>query len=379
MQILILPSWYPSSYNEISGVFFKEQAQALAKAGHDVGVIATPAVGIRNILSHKKIDISNRYYLDNKVHTYQQQYLDFKIPSLSKLFKTRLFKKLFKTYLKKHGLPDIVHLHSYMSGEFALFLKDKYKIPFVVTEHSSGFARNTLSNHAHLLAQKTYLLSNANLAVSPQLSILLNEKYSGNFSCMPNGIDTDFFNLKPFTEKKSFDFINVALLDKNKNQKMLIQAFARVFKSHPSIKLTIVGDGIEYNSLQEFIKEKGMQSQISLYGKAHRKTVKTLLQKSDAFVLSSTYETFGVVLIEAMSSGLPVVSTKCGGPQSIIKSDKLGLLCDLNEESLSKNLIALYNSRHNYKANEIRQFVQDNFSQKAICNKLISVYTKVIK
>ena len=61
MHILVLPSWYVTTYDSLLGVFFKEQAEALAKYGHKVGVIAMQDVGIRNVLSQKKLDFSNKY------------------------------------------------------------------------------------------------------------------------------------------------------------------------------------------------------------------------------------------------------------------------------------------------------------------------------
>ena len=118
---------------------------------------------------------------------------------------------------------------------------------------------------------------------------------------------------------------------------MLIRAFSKAFKDQPKVNLTIVGDGPEYNNLNNLIKTLKMEKQISLYGSANREEVKMLLQKSDAFVFSSQYETFGVVLIEAMACGLPVVATKCGGPESIIDSDKVGLLSEINEMNYLKN------------------------------------------
>ena len=101
------------------------------------------------------------------------------------------------------------------------------------------------------------------------------------------------------------------------------------------------------------------------------------LQNSDAFVLSSEYETFGVVLIEAMSCGLPVISTKCGGPESIIINDKLGLLVEKNNvNALSNGMNDILNKK--YDSQDIREYVIGSFSQIAIANKLKVVYKEII-
>ncbi|MCD4705410.1 glycosyltransferase, partial [bacterium] len=99
-----------------------------------------------------------------------------------------------------------------------------------------------------------------------------------------------------------------------------------------------------------------------------------LIQGSDYFVLSSTYETFGVVLIEAMSCGLPVISTKSEGPISIVQDESLGLLCDHTIDSMSKALIEI--SEKKYNSQKIREYIIDNFSQNIITNKLEKIYTK---
>jgi len=380
MHILVIPSWFVSSYNALQGVFFKEQAEALVKFGHKVGVITLQDVGIRNILKQKKLDLSNRSFIENGVHTYRFQYLDvLNVPSITRKIRMLLFARMFEKYIKDHGLPDIVHLHSFMAGDFAMYIKEKYNVPFVVIEHLSGFARDRISLEDLGKAKMVFEKSDYNIAVSRQLGALLGEKFTLDFNYIPNIVNIDFFKIKKSVKKESYNFINVAHLDKNKNQDMLIRAFTHVFKHKSNIKLTIAGYGIEYNTLDKLIKELQMEGQISLYGKASREEVKTLLQNSDAFVLSSQVETFGVVLIEAMACGLPVVATKCGGPESIINSEKVGLLSEIDEKKLSEKLLEIYEKRECFDADYIRKYVENNFSEEAVCLKLNDVYEKVRK
>jgi glycosyltransferase involved in cell wall biosynthesis len=99
------------------------------------------------------------------------------------------------------------------------------------------------------------------------------------------------------------------------------------------------------------------------------------LQHSDAFVLSSNYETFGVVLVEAMSCGLPVVSTKCGGPESIIVNENLGLLVEPTAKALAEGMQKMVQTH--YDNTVIRNFAIENFSEKVISEKLIDIYKKI--
>ena len=176
----------------------------------------------------------------------------------------------------------------------------------------------------------------------------------------------------------TFNFINIAFYRKNKNQNILIKAFSKSFRNKENIKLTIVGSGPEYDNLNELILNLGMQKQIILYGEANREEVRELLQTSDAFILSSEYETFGVVVIEAMACGLPVISTKCGGPESIIQDDKVGILTEINEDSLSSALTFMYNNIENYDSKYIRKYVEDNFSEEAVYLQIQNIYKDVL-
>jgi glycosyltransferase involved in cell wall biosynthesis len=380
MHILILPSWYVNSLNNLSGIFFKEQAEGLAKYGNKVGVIAIQERSVIDMVKQRKIVLLSNKFVENDVITYSVQYPA--IPKLHKLkqkLKIEIFKTQFKKYITENGLPEIVHLHSFMVGEFAIWIKENYGIPYVVTEHFSGFARNTISLKDLEKAKKIFEKSDCNIAVSKQFSLLLETKFNLRFEYVPNIVNIDFFELKEFRQKDSFTFINIAFLDKNKNQDMLIKSFTKAFSGELNVKLSIAGDGPEYNSLKNLIKELNMEHQISLYGRATRDEVKTLLQKSDAFVLSSQYETFGVVVIEAMACGLPVVATKCGGPESIIISDKLGILSNINEADFVESLKIVYENKNKYDSKFIREYIVENFSEESICNKLMKVYNAIVK
>ena len=107
-----------------------------------------------------------------------------------------------------------------------------------------------------------------------------------------------------------------------------------------------------------------------LFGRASREEVLALMQKSNCFVLPSHYETFGVVLIEAMACGLPVLSTKSGGPESIITSNEYGFLCEENELSdmLEQMVVKDFDSV------EIRKYVQNSFSENAFITCLHKIY-----
>ena len=123
-------------------------------------------------------------------------------------------------------------------------------------------------------------------------------------------------------------------------------------------------------NLNEQISSLDLHDQVKLFGRVSREKVLELMIQSDCFVLSSIHETFGVVLIEAMSCGLPVISTRSGGPESIITSDDYGFLCGQSElgETMSKV------TKIEFNPTIIREFAKDNFSQIAVSKKLEEIY-----
>ncbi len=376
MHILVLPSWYPNKNNLLSGIFFKEQAEALAKQHINVGCIAINESSPRHILSKKEFTFD--YYDENinGVNTIGILYpIANRLKKLRAIVRKKVFSILFKKYIKKYGKPDLVHLHSFLYGDLAIWVKEKYKIDYVVTEHSSGFGRDLYNEKELAFAKKVFKNSKSNICVSNELKKLLEKKFYLKFKYIPNSIDTEYF-LPKSTQKIKFDFINIAFLNKNKNQHMLIEAFTKVFYDKKDIRLTIVGSGLEYNNLNSLIEKLNMQQQIKLYGVADRKEILGLLQNSDVFVLSSQYETFGVVIIEAMSCGLPVVTTKCGGSESIVVNNKLGELVDINMNDLSLGMLKVYNKK--YDSKYIRDYVIDNFSADEVSSRLMQVYRRCL-
>ncbi len=382
-HILIIPSWYPEKPGDINGSFFREQAIALHKAGYKVGVIRPEVRSIKDVKAifckPYGITVEN----DSGINTYRWHALHImpRMPNLARARWVRLGEKLFLEYVSKHGMPGIVHVHSLISGGFlAKKIKAKHNIPYVVTEHSTAFARNLVSKEVIKALAPVVKASSANLAVSNELKVLLTDRFKGgDWSYVPNIVREDFItdkiNLK---EDQVFDFINICYLTKKKKVDLLIKAFAKAFRNNATVKLKIGGYGEEKASLVELAKTLNVEEQVVFLGQLTREQVKEEISSADAFVLSSEYETFGVVLIEALALGKPVVATKCGGPESIV-TPEVGYLVENNsEEGLSKAMLELIANKNNFNPEDIRTYCLDNFSEKAVVARLGKVYASVL-
>ena len=365
-------------YNNNSAIFVQDQAEALVKNGVGVTVIGAIPISFKYIWSLKLFKFG--YFMSSKNGVEIKLILYPSIPKL-KYFNNFIRDILNKNLLKNHYLNnkiDLIHVHNATAGNAALWFKNNFNIPYCITEHSSAYARNLVSKKKIKNFRNIYENSALNIAVSQVFSKLLENIFNLNFQYIPNVVDTNYFkNNAVKIEKTNFKFINIANVNKNKNQKLLIQSFYKAFNNNVGIKLDIYGSGPELQNLNKEIKRLKLENQVALHGFASREVVLQALQNSDAFVLSSEYETFGVVLIEAMSCGLPVISTKCGGPESIIINDKLGLLVEKNNvNALSNGMNDILNKK--YDSQDIREYVIGSFSQIAIANKLKVVYKEII-
>ena len=113
-------------------------------------------------------------------------------------------------------------------------------------------------------------------------------------------------------------------------------------------------------------------------GLLDRDKVRETMWKANAFVLPSYFETFGVVLIEAMATGLPVISTKCGGPEDFITSDVGYLVSPGDIEGLAKAMINLLDNYSSFDSIEISKIIRNKFSYEAVASSLSNIYNKIL-
>ncbi len=384
MHVLIIPSWYPTHPDDINGSFFREQALALHKHGCKVGVIYPQ---MRSLRQWQSI-FSSRYGLDSELDqgmtTIRYHGMNW-YPRMKKMLNNSWCDKgikLFNEYLKINGLPDIIHAHSIINGGvLAKNIAEIYNIPFVVTEHSSNFARGMITEYDYKMADLVVNKADLLLAVSNEFCKLMDEKFQSKkkWTYLPNMVNDSFLNeIIGEKELDKFTFINVAFSDKNKNQESILNAFKNEFNNNENIFLKICGDGPELENLKGLAKSLKISNQVEFTGALSREQVREKMALSNVFVLSSRYETFGVVVIEALALGLPVIATRCGGPESIVRKED-GILVPVGDvTTLGQAMRAVYENSKKYDKFQIRESCRERFSEKSITKKLIEIYGNII-
>ncbi|WNB18883.1 glycosyltransferase [Marivirga arenosa] len=378
MHILKICHDYPNYYRQSSGFFCHQQAQAVSGFCR-VGVLAIELISPQLIFK-RGLKIGIQPSTDQRLN--QLVFLFPNIPKVIRLqyaIRLALGKYLFDKYIKDFGKPDLIHLHVYVMGELAAWIKEKYDIPIVYTEHFSNVSRNQLTRSGNYAINRVIATSDYRIAVSKQFKNLLENKYHVKFNYVPNLYQSDiFYYTSPVKNNNYFTFINVGYLNKNKNHLRLLKAFKQVHNQIPHVRLIIVGSGPEKANLTSFIRKNCLEKNVILAGEKNSIQLKSLFDKSHVKVLSSNIETFGVVLIEAMACGLPIISTKSGGPESIIENESLGILVEKEDYDLYLAMKKVLENYNNYNLKLISENALLKYSYNAIGKRLFNIYTQCL-
>jgi glycosyltransferase involved in cell wall biosynthesis len=285
---------------------------------------------------------------------------------------------------KKEGfLPELIHANVvYPIGIVARLLSIRYKIPYIITEHWTRYHPEVFPRPSKLRRFLTLLIANKAsliLPVSEDLAQTMREYgIETKMEVVSNVIDTSVFAPGNQKERKGNKLIHVSSLDPvQKNPSLLFQAFAELSKWKKEIQLHIVSDG-DFSIFKEEIVQLKIDQQIVFHGMLEAKEIAAQLQNSDLFVLTSRFETFGVVLIEAISCGLPVISTNVGGVKEIVPIEHGQLVPSENIEELVSAIKEQFSRLNEYNSNEMHLRAIENFSYQAIGKKFSAIYEAII-
>ena len=380
MHIMFIPSWYSNVRNKVHGSFFKEQALELQKAGVEV-TVAYNEVWPLTMLGKIHEEKGLKYNVEDGLKTYRYKNYNYipKNPLMFKVFNKRM-EKLYKEIVKKEGAIDIIHAQSSLWGGIsAAYIAEKYNIPLVITEHSSVERGPYVKKSYIPFICDSYKKAQKVITVGNGLKNEI-ESLSGrhDIEVIGNLVDLSKFTIKKRIKNEKFIFFSLAFLEGEKGFDTLIKSFAKKFKDKEAV-LYIGGDGSQRSWLEALTVENGVKDQIIFLGALSRDDVAKWMNKCDCFVLPSRYETFGVVYIEALASGRPVIGALNGGAEDIINNLN-GYLIPIDDiDILAEKMIEVYDNIESYDEEEIRIDCLKRFSPKVIVNKIISVYKEVLK
>lgn len=289
---------------------------------------------------------------------------------------------LFSMAVSKVGRPDVVHAHFAEIARFLLPAKEKYKFKFVVTEHGSAIMDESSRKRLNKYLRKTYMACDQVIVVSSALGHVLEVEYGIKSHVIPNIVNTDYFYFRSRNRNtNNFIFVSVGNLIYRKGFDILVSAFGEAFNGNPKIKLKIIGGGKKIQkSLLKQITASGLTDVILLEGaKTREEIAEEYFRNADAFVLASRNETFGVVFIEALATGLPVIGTACGGPEDIIDPGN-GLLVPVDDaKSLADAMKCIYTNANTYDREHISHIAREKYSPQTIGQQIIEIFEELMK
>ena len=383
MHILVIPSAYPTEDAPLRSSFFKEQAIAVKSSGKKVGVIYSET---RNLLGLNKNSIKKNHFqvsdnCEDGINTIRLHGWNILLMrnSLGVNLWVKQSLKLFEIYREKYGNPDIIHVHCGLYGGLVgMSIKDKYKIPYIITEHSSVVMNHKLNDYNKDILRKVYNSADRLVSVGSKLKESMSIYTKKGIDVIPNIVNTNVFNYIEKEKLEIFKFVSISNLKESKRINLTIEAFSKEFKGK-NVELIIIGDGPEKEKLMSLVRELDTSNQVKFIGPVPRENINKYLNNSSAFVLPSSFETFGISYIEALACGLPIIATKCGGPEDFFEKN-MGYIIEVDNldelRSSMKNMVSEYNR---FDRRGISDYIKKKFSEKVVVKSIYSLYKEVLK
>ena len=386
-NLLILTTYFSSNETDINDVFVRAQVNKIAPFFNNIYVISPISI-FRFIREYKKYKNGKRK--ENNLIIFYPLYLNFPFPILRdqilirKLWLKNYLKTILKVIRKNNISFDIIHAHyTWPPGAVAVELKKDFNVPVVITEHTS-ITLHKASKRKDPYYFKAWKESDAIIRVNKK-DVPLFKKYNKNTVNIPNGFDEKkFYRMDKDKCREKLNLpqdrkiiLTIGNLVEIKGHKYLIEAMKEIVKKRRNILCLVIGSGNLKKMLENQIEELKLKEFVKLLGGKPHNEISIWMNACDLFVLPSLNESFGVVQIEAMACGKPVVATKNGGSEEIITSKDYGLLCEpANPEDLAEKILIGLDKK--WDRNKILNYSK-KFMWSEIAKEIIDVYKRVLR
>ncbi|HRH64337.1 MAG TPA: glycosyltransferase [Bacteroidia bacterium] len=380
-KILFIPKWYPNRTNKFSGIFIEKHAKALAKECR----VAVLYVGAdENLKTQYESDVQN----ENNITTVRVYYQNNDVSTSLFGKAIKFYRYLFAAYLglkcikAEFGKPNLVHVNVLTRpGIIAWLLYKLNGIPYIISEHWSGYLPADGSYKGSIKKMLTRLIvknAKAITAVSQKLAVSMqSHKLTGSYTIIPNCIELEKIPNRTISEFTTAVMVG-NLFDKEKNISAVIHAVAALKTAFPDFKLTIIGGGEDELKLKQLIVDLGITNQIIFKGILPQIEVYKELCAASFLICNSNYETFSVVIAEALACGTPVLATRCGGPEEFV-TEQFGKLIPLHQPEELKNGIAYMLQHHaSFSSQKMMDYARTSFNPDTIAQQFISIYNPFI-
>lgn len=386
MRILMLSWEYPpKSVGGLSThVYFL--AKSLKKLGHEVHVITCNEEGAETYEEDFGVFVHrvSPYLLDTEDFTKWVMHLNF-----------AMVEEAVKL-INKSGKFDIIHSHDWLSLYSSKLLKWTYNIPLICTIHATEHGRNSgiRTDMQKYISSAEWLLTFESWKVIA-CSQYMKEEIKNIFTLpedkievIPNGIDMDSFNLQfdkeEFRKKYALDDEKIIFCIGRhvyeKGVQLLIEAAPDIINNCENTKFIIAGKGEMTEGLKERVRGLGLEKKILFVGYMENEEKIKMYKVADAAVVPSLYEPFGIVALEAMAAGCPVVISDVGGLKELVEHKVNGLKAVAgSRDSLRDNLLMILKDEELHKAvgENCNEFISNKYNWDNIALETSKLYEKV--
>ena len=384
MHILEIPSFF----TPYGGEFCLEQARALKALGHEVRILSNVQLGFTVGGKDYMVLPFTRFEHERGGITIYQSY-QRGLPRMARHNAKRwidIVLSMFDEYVRKYGKPDILHAHcARWAGYAAIKISKQYGVPYVITEHLPKEVYESVLGKVGSSAwqipplKEAYNQANMVITVSEELVDDLACYFGKDYRhvTIPNVIDTSFYSFrlrKPIGER-AFAFCCPAIFNHRKGYDVLFEAFAKVVETEPNVVLHIAGQGTDGKACRNMIDSYGVGDKVVCHGQIDANEVRELYHQSDAMVLATRGETQGLVIAEAMSTGIPAISTE-GVPASMRLDCGYSYVPVNDAKALANEMLkALKNPITESDGRALSQMIAERFSPNVIGAKIAEVMT----
>ena len=374
IHVLYIPAWLPTGEDQFGGSFILDQANALRKhTAAQVGFIYRQDIAIRK---KKKVILS---YLEPFDHIVVAKPYVPKVTGFTIRIWCSQYYDAFERYIKRFGIPEVIHAHSFVAGFAARHISRKCGIPFLLTEHLTSFIEQKITRaHKGTLAK---VLKEAEdvVAVSNCLREAISTHTARSIVMIPNLFDEEIFMPSTAPTKSPFKIVSVGDLIPRKGFDALIDAFKIAFDRDKDIRLEIIGIGPLRKNLEEQVFRSNLTSQVVFRGACTPDEVAKAMQMSHLCISTSHLETFGITLIEAMACGVPILATPSGGPDEIVTHQTGILTANWNPETVANEILSMKQNSTKFDHEKIAEYAMGHYGSKVVAAQIFRLYEKALR
>lgn len=330
MKVLFFHRWVGVHYGGAES-HVKSLALEFSKLGHKVSILTREGTELTELDPSIKVwrisknPFESDFSYENPILLYFH----------TGLFMIKSFLKLAHMSIVKGERFDVISVHFATEALVTRLFRTLFKVPYVFV----------LEGYTRLEAEQAKL-ANAAIAISQEMVVTVFKNHSYRPYFLPVGIDGSRFNIQIDGSAERSKYLNgfkkliitVGRIEPRKDYPTLLAA-AKIIKNRKlPYRFLIVGDGIDRSKINRLIEDLGLTNEILMIGAVSEEKKAQLYKAADVFVLPTLYEGFGIVFVEAMACGLPIVSTNVGAVSEVV--DGAGKLVDpKNPESLAESIV----------------------------------------